>query len=79
MQRTARYGACAIATACPFWWKFPLPTRTGKVIQNFEYGYDIFDIDVSPDGQFLTGAISDVSGRQKLVRFSIADLRNFKA
>jgi len=31
------------------------------------------------DGKFLTGAISDVSGRQTLVRFRIADLRNHDA
>ena len=45
------------------------------VRRDFEYGNDIFDIDVSPDGQYLTGAISDVSGKQKLVRFRIDDLR----
>ena len=43
--------------------------------RDFEYGNDIFDIDVSPDGQYLTGAISDVSGKQKLVRYRIDDLR----
>ena len=46
-----------------------------KVHHDFDYGTDIFDIDVSPDGQFLTGAVSDISGRQKLVRFRIEDLR----
>jgi len=51
------------------------PYKEMKVRREFEYGSDIFDIDVSPDGQFVTGAISDVSGRQKLVRFRIDDLR----
>ena len=55
--------------------EIPAPYKEGKVMREFEYGTDIFDIDVSPDGQFLTGAISDLSGRQKLVRFRIADLR----
>src|SRR4029077_20436819 len=33
---------------------------------------------VSPDGRYLTGAISDLSGRQKLVRFRVDDLRSGK-
>ena len=36
---------------------------------------DLFDLDVSPDGKYLTGAITDLSGRQKLVRFEIEKLR----
>lgn len=38
------------------------------------YGKDLFDIDVSPDGQLLTGAMSEVSGRQQLVSFRIPEL-----
>jgi hypothetical protein len=44
-------------------------------VHGFEYGSDLFDIDVSPDGRYLTGALSDLSGRQKLVRFEIGKLR----
>jgi hypothetical protein len=55
--------------------EIPAPYTDGKAIHEFEYSNDIFDIDVSPDGRFLTGAISDPSGRQKLVRFRIDDLR----
>jgi hypothetical protein len=55
--------------------EFPAPYKEMKVHHDFDYGTDIFDIDVSPDGQFLTGAVSDISGRQKLVRFRIEDLR----
>jgi hypothetical protein len=51
------------------------PYKQVKVSHEFEYGSDVFDIDVSPDGQYLTGAIADVSGRQKLVRFRIDQLR----
>ena len=39
-----------------------------------EYGKDIFDIDVSPDGVWLTGAMIEVSGRQRLIRMKIDDL-----
>ncbi len=38
------------------------------------YGRDLFDIDVSPDGQYLTGSIIEVTGQQQLVRVKIADL-----
>ncbi len=51
------------------------PYNEFKTRREFEYGTDIFDIDVSPDGQYLTGAVTDVNGRQKLVRFQIAQLR----
>jgi DNA-binding beta-propeller fold protein YncE len=55
--------------------EIPAPYKDGDIRREFDYGTDVFDIDVSPDGQFLTGAISDVSGKQKLVRFRIEDLR----
>ncbi len=38
------------------------------------FGKDLFDIDVSPDGQYLTGSIIEVTGRQRLVRMKLADL-----
>jgi hypothetical protein len=55
--------------------EIPAPYASTETRREFEYGDDIFDIDVSPDGRYLTGAITDVSGRQKLVRFEIAQLR----
>ena len=38
------------------------------------YGKDIFDIDVSPDGTYLTAAMIEVNGRQRLIRMKIEDL-----
>jgi hypothetical protein len=55
--------------------EFRPPSKEFTARRDFDYGNDIFDIDVSPDGRYLTGAISDVSGKQKLVRFPIEDLR----
>ena len=55
--------------------EIPAPYKEMKPAHEFEYGTDIFDIDVSPDGQYLTGALADVSGRQKLVRFETEKLR----
>jgi hypothetical protein len=59
--------------------EFAPPYREIKTSHDFEYGTDLFDIDVSPDGRYLTGAITDVSGKQKLVRFRIEDLRKGNA
>jgi len=38
------------------------------------YGKDLFDIDVSPDGKWLTAAMIEVNGRQRLIRMKIEDL-----
>ena len=38
------------------------------------YGKDIFDIDVSPDGVWVTAAMIEVNGRQRLIRMKIEDL-----
>jgi hypothetical protein len=38
------------------------------------FGKDLFDIDISPDGRYLTGSIIEVTGRQRLVRMEIAKL-----
>jgi hypothetical protein len=51
------------------------PFAAVKPAHEFPYGTDLFDIDVSPDGRWLTGALSDLSGRQKLVRFDVARLK----
>ncbi|MBV9403922.1 MAG: PD40 domain-containing protein, partial [Acidobacteriaceae bacterium] len=53
----------------------PAPHTEFKLAHEFEYGSDFFDIDVSPDGRYLSGALTDVSGRQKLVRFETEKLR----
>ncbi len=55
--------------------EIPAPYREFKGHHDFEYGTDVFDIDVSPDGRYLTGSVSDLSGKQKLVRFEIDKLR----
>jgi hypothetical protein len=59
--------------------EIPSPYSEFKTRHEFDYGIDIFDIDVSPDGKYLTGAITDLSGRQKLVRFQIDQLRKGEA
>ncbi len=79
IPRTNRCGASVTKTACRVWWRFPHLISEFQTRHSFDYGIDIFDIDVSPDGRYLTGAITDLSGRQKLVRFSIDQLRKGEA
>jgi hypothetical protein len=52
----------------------PAPYTAMNPVHEFEYGLDVFDIDVSPDGRYLTSALADASGRQKLVRFETEKL-----
>jgi hypothetical protein len=41
---------------------------------DFRYGTDVFDLDVSPDGKTLTGAMLEINGSVKLVKFDVDDL-----
>ncbi len=50
-----------------------------KALFAFQYGTDLYDLDISPDGHYITGALTFVDGNQKLVRFKVADLENYKA
>lgn len=50
------------------------PYASWSVILPFKYGKDIFDIDISPDGKYLTGALIEISGKQTLVKFDIEKL-----
>jgi WD40-like Beta Propeller Repeat len=50
------------------------PYNKLEPVYTFPYGTDLFDIDISPDGKDLTGSLSNLSGEQKLVRFTFADL-----
>ncbi|MEJ2580037.1 MAG: hypothetical protein P8127_00110 [Acidobacteriota bacterium] len=43
-------------------------------ILTLPYGKDIFDIDISPDGAYLTASMIEVNGRQRLIRMKIDDL-----
>jgi len=59
--------------------RFQPPYRFFSGVYTFPYGNDLFDIDISPDGRWLTGALADISGRQQLVRFELAELQAGKA
>jgi hypothetical protein len=55
--------------------RLPPPYHEWNQIQTLPYGRDLFDLDISPDGSTLVGSLSEISGKQKLVRMDLAALR----
>lgn len=54
--------------------RFLPPYKKWKELYTLPFGKDFSDLDVSPDGLFISGTLSDVQGRQKIVLFQIAEL-----
>jgi len=48
--------------------RLPPPYSNWREIFPLNYGTDMFDIDISPDGAYLTSSMIEISGRQQLVR-----------
>ena len=86
LQRDARIGDLAFDPTSRALWgvrhfnglstlvRMPDPWTEWNQMRTFDYGDDLYDIDVSPDGRWLTGALTHVDGTQELVRFDTADL-----
>ena len=55
--------------------RIPFPYTEWNRIHSMPYGEDIFDIDISPDGKWLSAAIGDVRGHQRLVMLSTDSLK----
>lgn len=54
--------------------RFRPPYKKWEELYSLPFGKDLFDLDVSHDGKFLSATISDAKGRQKLIMFTIRDL-----
>jgi hypothetical protein len=54
--------------------RIPYPHKDWNQIHTFPYGKDLFDIDISPDGTILTGALALENGTQKLIKMDIDSL-----
>ena len=50
------------------------PYSDWTAVYGFDYYTDVYGLDISPDGAWISAAVSDVSGSQKLVRLSVPDL-----
>jgi len=46
--------------------RMPMPYNDWNQVYSWPYGYDIYDIDLSPDGKTLVGSLAEISGRQSL-------------
>ena len=54
--------------------RIPYPYEKWNQVYSFNYGKDIYDIDISPDGVWLVGAIAQVDGTQQLIKMKVEDL-----
>jgi hypothetical protein len=54
--------------------RFKPPYADWDAICAFPYGTDVYDLDVSPDGEYITAAVTHISGEQHLARFSVSSL-----
>ncbi|MCK4235573.1 MAG: hypothetical protein KAX38_00545, partial [Candidatus Krumholzibacteria bacterium] len=57
--------------------RFPPPYDDWQEILVLKYGMDIFDIDISADGRFLSASLVEVSGRQWLILMEIEKLLSY--
>lgn len=46
--------------------RMPAPYNDWNQVYSWPFGYDIYDIDLSPDGTTLSGSLAEISGRQSL-------------
>ncbi len=54
--------------------RFPKPYTSWQTVMTLDYGRDIFDMDVSPDGKTISASLIEASGDQQLVALDIEKL-----
>lgn len=54
--------------------RIPRPYKDWKVVLTLDYGRDIFDLDISPDGRTLSASLIEVSGEQQLIALDTGKL-----
>jgi hypothetical protein len=50
------------------------PYTEWDYLHSWPYGQDLFDIDISPDGKYLSGALVDIEGDQSLILINLDSL-----
>ncbi|MCJ7525196.1 MAG: hypothetical protein MUP71_08235, partial [Candidatus Aminicenantes bacterium] len=55
------------------------PYREWKQIYSWPYGKDIYDIAISADGRLMAAALTEISGRQSLIKIDLKKLENGEA
>jgi hypothetical protein len=56
--------------------RIPYPYEEWNLVHAFPYGTIAYDLDISPDGEYLTGSFGDVQGNQALHIHRIENLLN---
>jgi hypothetical protein len=56
--------------------RIPAPYNAWQSLMRLDYGRDIYDLDISPDGRSLSASLIDVTGRQQLVKLDVDRLLN---
>jgi hypothetical protein len=56
--------------------RIPYPYKEWVQIYSWPYGKDMYDIDISPDGKHLTGALAEINGDQFLIKMNVDSLLN---
>ncbi len=54
--------------------RIPYPYTEWNQIYSWPFGQDLYNIDVSNDGKYLTGALAEINGQQLLVKMNIDSL-----
>jgi hypothetical protein len=54
--------------------RIPRPYDKWQSVLRLDYGRDIYDLDISPDGKTLSATMIDITGRQQLVKAEIENL-----
>jgi hypothetical protein len=54
--------------------RIPPPYTEWNQVYSTPYGRDVYGLDVSPDGRFLSAGMAEIDGRQRLVYFSTDSL-----
>ncbi len=54
--------------------RIPYPYSEWNQIYSWPYGKDMYDIDISSDGKYLSGALAEISGKQTLILMEISKL-----
>ncbi len=55
--------------------RIPPPYNEWNQIYTLPYGKDVFDLDISDDGNLLSAGMTEISGQQQLVLFDVPKLR----
>ena len=64
-------GRCIIGRMLP-------PYNNVEELLAIPFGFQLFDLDISPDGKYLSGTYADMNGIQKILIYKIEDIINGK-